>query len=280
MRSIFFVRHKCASMWLCSIVERACVLMGLPYVYFFKSTRWGNDFAAFYHKTRYPVLCCADPEYTEVLSITDFRGVHVVRDPRDILVSAYFSHRNSHWFKPGSEAYLHQQRLRQLSKEEGLMAELEWSERYLRPLANWKYHSLPQVLELKFETLTARPYESMLQIFSFLGLLDSKDWPWWQQLIDTPRFVWNRLTRRWGGWGRWPRRTLPAEKLLGLIYAQELVRLARRPQGTEDPKSHYRKGQPGDWRNHFTPALVEAFKARYPGLVSHLEYEADEDWKL
>jgi hypothetical protein len=279
MRAILFVRHKCASMWLSTIAESACALMGLPYIYFFKSSRLGINFADFYRKKTYPVISCADPEYAEVQALEGFRAVHVVRDPRDVLVSAYFSHRNRHWFKPGTEAYVHQQRLRLLPKEEGLLAELEFSEHYLGPMTRWQYHVMPNILELKFEAVTAQPYESVLQIFSFLGLLDEAVWPWWQQLIDTPRFIWNRLTRRWGGFGSLPRK-IPAEKLLGIVHRLQFARLAHRPQGAEDPQSHYRKGQPGDWRNHFTPALVEAFKARYPGLISQLGYEPDENWTV
>ncbi len=157
--------------------------------------------------------------------------------------------------------------------------EIEFSERYLRPIADWDF-SMPHVLELKFEEVTARPYESVLRIFSFLGLLDEEEWPWWQQLIDTPRFVWNRATRRWGGFGRWPRRTIPAEKLLGIVHALQFSRLARRPRGQEDPRSHYRKGQPGDWRNHFTEEHVALFKERYPGLLVKLGYEPDDNWTL
>lgn len=279
MRSIFFLRNKSASMWLSLMVERACALMGLPYVYFFKSSRWGYDFADFYQRTNYPVMSCANPKYDEVKRITGFRGVHVIRDPRDIIVSAYFSYRNSHWFKPGTELYTHQQRLQKLSKEEGLLLEIELSERYLRPIAEWPYN-LPHVLELKFEEVTAHPYEAALRMFSFLGLLDEEEWSWWQQLTDTPRFVWNRLARRWGGYGRWPRRRIPAEKLLGIVHSMEFARLARRPKGQEDPKSHYRKGQPGDWRNHFTEEHVAAFKERYPGLLPRLGYEPDDNWML
>lgn len=139
-------------------------------------------------------------------------------------------------------------------------------------MADWDY-TMPHVLELKFEDVVERPYESVLRIFAFLALLDEEAWPWWQQLVDTPRFIWNRVTRRWGGLGRWPRYTIPAEKLLGIVHRLQFSRLAHRSRGQEDPASHYRKGQPGDWRYHFTEAHVALFKAHWPGLLEKLGYE-------
>jgi len=51
-----------------------------------------------------------------------------------------------------------------------------------------------------------------------------------------------------------------------------------RHKGQEDPRHHYRRGIPGDWRNHFTPLHVEYFKALYNPLLLKLGYEADVDW--
>ncbi|BBM69335.1 hypothetical protein RmaAA213_11810 [Rhodothermus marinus] len=74
-------------MWLSTIAERACALMGKRYIYFYKSTRFGQDFVEFYRRTSYEVLSCANAEIHEVRQINGFRGVHVVRDPRDVIVS-------------------------------------------------------------------------------------------------------------------------------------------------------------------------------------------------
>jgi hypothetical protein len=48
-----------------------------------------------------------------------------------------------------------------------------------------------------------------------------------------------------------------------------------RAKGQEDPSSHYRKGQAGDWRNHFTPELAARFDAAYGGLLARLGYAAE-----
>jgi hypothetical protein len=63
----------------------------------------------------------------------------VIRDPKDAIVSAYFSHRNTHWFPDYNDWQRHQERLRRLSFDDGLMAEIEFSHRYLNQLASWDF---------------------------------------------------------------------------------------------------------------------------------------------
>jgi len=41
----------------------------------------------------------------------------------------------------------------------------------------------------------------------------------------------------------------------------------------------FRKGQPGNWREHFTPANIAFFKEHTGDLLIRLGYEADMDWK-
>ena len=58
------------------------------------------------------------------------------------------------------------------------------------------------------------------------------------------------------------------------------VKAGGRTPGEEDRSSHYRRGQSGDWVNHFEPVHVEAFKERYNDLLLLLGYETDPDWSL
>jgi hypothetical protein len=51
-----------------------------------------------------------------------------------------------------------------------------------------------------------------------------------------------------------------------------------RKLGEEDASSHGRKGTPGDWRNHFTPALAEEFNATYGEILLATGFETDPDW--
>jgi sulfotransferase family protein len=48
--------------------------------------------------------------------------------------------------------------------------------------------------------------------------------------------------------------------------------IAKRDPGKEDKGSHYRKGVQGDWANHFDSVLAAAFDARYGDVCDSLGY--------
>jgi hypothetical protein len=51
-----------------------------------------------------------------------------------------------------------------------------------------------------------------------------------------------------------------------------------RPPGEENEFSHRRKGIAGDWRNHFTRELGEAFESVCPGLMAVCRYPESGTW--
>ena len=57
-----------------------------------------------------------------------------------------------------------------------------------------------------------------------------------------------------------------------------LLRRTRRKQGDEDVTSHFRKGRPGDWINHFTDDHKALFKELYPEILIGLGYESSNYW--
>lgn len=63
------------------------------------------------------------------------------------------------------------------------------------------------------------------------------------------------------------------------IEASRFERLSGgRPLGREDRTSHFRKGTPGDWQNHFTPKVTAAFKERFGDVLIYAGYEKNKDW--
>lgn len=164
------------------------------------------------------------------------RGVHVIRDPRDTVVSGYFSHRDSH--PEGQWLEEHRGRLQHLSRHDGLLAELTFkaTRQVMDETSRWDFQQ-PDVLELRMEDLIEAPLDQMRKAFEFLRLDELLD-------IDT---------------------------LLGIVDAHSFeAKAAGRTRGQEDPKSHYRKGVAGDWRNHFDQEHIALFKQLYGDLVVRL----------
>ena len=299
----YFGHHKCASTWVWHLVAGVCREIGLRHYMVVQDRRPGahpplKGFAAGgqgnerrkgnFERRRLRervdeagaefVSCItADREQLEALAPT--RGFHVIRDPRDIIVSGYFSHRNSHPTDGLPELAEHRERLRAVSKEEGLLLEMDFARGTLIDLAQWDYDR-PEILELRMEELSAKPYEGFVRIFQHLELLPDEEPTAGRRLLALSlRRTLNRLSAR--PMLRPLRRPMPAtgEILLGAVYGNRFeAKTKGRPAGAEDTRSHYRKGVAGDWINHFTPAHTEAFNERFGDLLVKLGYEQDDDW--
>ena len=189
------------------------------------------------------ILCYMNADARYVAPLKNMRGFHVVRDPRDVVVSAYFSHLHSHPIhgKLGE----HRETLQSVSESKGLMLELEGRVHQFRAMLDWNYDD-PRILELKMEDVTVDAATYVPQIFEFVGL------------------------------GR--KQGLSSELLEEVIENRGFAKLAGRPPGEEDATHHYRKGIAGDWVNHFGPEHIEYFKEHYNDLLLKLGYEKTADW--
>ena len=181
----YFGHHKCASTWIVEILRQVAIEAGLAHLIVLddddaprRGTAADELQSGLLPSSPFDrcapardvdlvganfVSCItADRQQAEVLK--PFRAFHVIRDPRDIIVSAYFSHRNSHPTDGLPHLAAHRAALQEASKDEGLFLEMEFSAHELRELGDWDY-STEDILELKMEDLTARPYETFLSIF-------------------------------------------------------------------------------------------------------------------
>lgn len=161
-----------------------------------------------------------------------------VRDPKDIVVSQYFSWVHSH--ANNSERILTaREKLAEMSPAEGMKMLVNDDQismcravRPWRPLvasgaaAILKYEDLIEDFEGSFERACAH-----LQL------------------------------------------DLDAEYVADLKEKYSFKALAKREPGDEDQTDHYRKGVPGDWKNHFDAELAKAFNAAYGDDCKFLGYE-------
>lgn len=189
----------------------------------------------------YPALFLPKDHFNKVQGAESVRRFVVIRDIRDSLVSGYFSIRYSH---PTDMAHVADQRARlaAMSVEDGLIFLFDGlGDLCAAVQGTWMESGDPM---LRYEDL----------LLDDVNLLESV-------LLDHC--------------------SLPVTRglLRETIEAHRFERLSGgRPLGREDRSSHYRKGTPGDWRNHFTPKVTDAFKARFGDVLIYAGYEKDKDW--
>jgi len=279
-----FGHHKCASMWVHGICEQVCLDLGLRLGCVFDVRDFGGDLPRYVRERRVDFLLCGNADFQQVagLQAENLRAFHYVRDPRDIVVSAYFSHRNSHSTEAWPELLEHREKLRSCTKEQGLFLELESRAQQFQEMRSWKDLAADgSIRSYKIEDVIAKPYETFLEIFDSLGLLDQEYYSASNRLRFLLAKVSGRLEQLLGSSVHLPRaiRALPKERLLGIVHERDFFKLSGgRRQGQADPGSHYRRGVHGDWLNHFSVEHLQFFKQRYGDLVLQYGYETDVDW--
>ena len=275
----YFGHHKGATTWTAQIIRQACDYLGLTMSVLPNERVFNKDLAAYVRRDKVDFVCYVNADYDYVRPVAhELRGFHVVRDPRDIAVSSYFSHLYSHPTTSTWPALAeHRAKLQTLDKDEGLKLEILSSRWEFEHLYKWDY-TLPGMLELQMEKLTQQPQAEYERVFRFLGLLDERADAGGSDVL---RLAVNRALQRSRvlANARWRARQLPLRRLRDIVEANQFTKLAEgRQPGQEDVKSHYRKGVPGDWRNHFNEEHIALFKQQFNDLLVKLGYETDDAW--
>ena len=164
---------------------------------------------------------------------------------------------------------------------------MDFSREWLDHMRDWDY-TRPEVMELKMEEVTVDPVASFSAIYDFLGILDHAEYGLAQRAFGGLIMKINVLNQRGRRFTpfhlpispfRFPRQRLTRRWVEALVHRKSFERLSGgRKKGQENVKSHYRKGQPGDWRNHFTPEHTARFAQEFGDLLITLGYEADASW--
>lgn len=182
--------------------------------------------------------------HADVLRREDVRILHLIRDPRDVLLSA------THYHKSANEPWLHekvsgsepsyQQRLNSLATlHEQYLFELENATgSTIEAMLDWQY-GRPNCLEIRYEELWAdRALSLWSQISSFLGFEGSE--------LDVCRMC---------------------------FWEHSLFGAASRVN-----RRHARSGEAAQWKHEFTTELAEAFLFRFPDALEMLGYEEGDQW--
>jgi len=190
-----------------------------------------------------------------------FTGTHIIRDPRDLLVSGYNYHKWStdSWIvepipdkmrkylkidafkiEKDTTGYTYQELINNVDKEMGLMIELNWRKFSFSHMLKWNYHH-PNIKEIRYEEIFVNELQMFNKIFKHYDFIDKQ--------IET-----------------------------GLECVQKYTFDAKKKRGKVGAEKHGSKGVSGQWEEHFFPELKSIFKERYQDLLVKLGYEKDDNW--
>jgi hypothetical protein len=274
MLRCYFGHHKCGSTWIEAICGDVCVETGHRFGIVFRDQDLGGErLADHVRRTGTEFLAYANAGYDAVDALPPFKGLHVVRDPRDVVVSAYFSHLHSHPTRDWPELVDYRARLQSCDLREGLMLEIDFRAEQFAEMMSWP-DEVPNVLRLRYEDLIANEYKHFVTAFRHLELLDERHFDLKARAANMlHRFVARASGRSLG------RRDVPVERLLGIVWEHDFEKNSGgRRTGEEDVRSHFRKGQAREWVHRFTPEHRQRFHERYAPLLRKYGYESDDRW--
>lgn len=270
----YFGHHKCASTWLGDIAGEMCAATGLVHAQVTNPRMFDRDLKAFASRKRLDFLVYTNANWKFVSVLDDYRAFHVIRDPRDIVVSSYFSHLHSHPTAGWPELIEHRRQLQQVDKEQGMYVVIDFLQDVMEDLATWDYAD-QRILELKMEDVVRSPEQSLVKAFAFLGLVDEAK----SGVTGAVAAAVSSVKRRRSSLIPFRVAPVPPSVLADTLRRNAFtVKAEGRAAGVENVSSHYRKGVPGDWVNHFGPRHKEYFKARWGDLLVKLGYESNDSW--
>jgi hypothetical protein len=160
--------------------------------------------------------------------------VHFVRDPRDALVSNYWSWLKSH--QNNTDTILgFRERAATLSVEEGLI-ELIDAFPMGQQLRTWNDAVFAAVKRVRYEDMLENFDVALADMFALGGV------------------------------------ELTPDIVEGVKAATSFEKITGRKPGDENVNHHFRKGVAGDWENYFTPAVSRKFYDSYGWLGERLGY--------
>lgn len=235
--------HKTGTVWMATVFKAIARRLDANYVDFW--SHYGRldrvlktPFVLLNHNSIFS-------RHAKELRREDVRILHLIRDPRDVLISAMHYHRSAdepwlHEKVSGSKDAPYQQRLNSLATpHEQYLFELENATgSTIEGMLDWQYDR-PNCLEVRYEDLWAdRSLSLWSHIASFLGFEEAE--------LDVCRqCFWEH-------------------SLFG--------------KASSANRRHARSGEVAQWKQEFTPELARAFVHRFPDALQMLEYEDDDHW--
>ena len=228
--------HKAGTIWLKRILRDIASQYGLPF-----HSDQGNELI------RQSGIFLDHHSKINVETLPEYIGSHMIRDPRDIIISRYFYHlwTKEQWAnmpdeKLGGMSY--KSYLNSLSQAEGIAFEIERVSECIEDMVSWNYNN-PKMYEIKYEDLIQNSYAIFEALFKHYGF---KRQAVERSCLITKKYNFSAMTQR---------------------------RIGEINNGV-----HLRSGASGQWRQYFSEFHKSMFKRLYPHALQILGYEKNETW--
>jgi hypothetical protein len=176
------------------------------------------------------------------------RGSHMIRDPRDMIVSGYHYHlwTEEQWARTPQKRYdgkSFQEALNNVGTKRGLILEMErFCREDLQDMLQWDYDD-PAFLELKYEDVIAEESSHFEALFNHYGFHENA-----------------------------------VEVGLKIAEYYSFQNVSGRSFGDVEEQSHLRSGRTSQWEDHFDDELKDRFKDLAGDAVVELGYEENQNW--
>jgi hypothetical protein len=227
MNSIYIhSHHKCASRWAISYFKEIARLNARSFFH--------SDYSIDVAKIDSDLAFFGNSSYDRA-SENNLVGLHFVRNPLNLIVSAYFSHLKTHPEDGWENLTTQRALLKAVNRNDGLHLTTLFLDRSdinagaigpLFAMRSWNYDD-PRFLTVRVEDIVAAPSQTMRKLPAFADLALPQDAGFCFEAIS-------------GG------------RVLGQI----------------DENSHYRSGDANEWKKHIPDALVSYVQAYFPQLLS------------
>jgi Sulfotransferase domain len=218
--------HKCATTWTVRYLSEFCVLNSMNLA----STHYSNLIL-----DRWSNLNIYTNASYQFISLKIDEGVHIIRNPLDILVSAYYSHRNTHSLDGWPELKDQRKILRDVNYSDGVFLTLAFLERDdfydgavgpLHALRRWNYDD-QRFLTVRMEDVVSNPEVVMGSILK-------------------ARF---------------------SESILPSVDNHTFQAVSGRKIGNIDDRSHYRSGKANQWKELLPDAIISYIRAHFTTVL-------------
>jgi hypothetical protein len=242
---IHLTHHKCGTLWFDRIFRNISEKFNFKYQNC-KQEKLEDD----------TDIWLEDHSRVDFTRLASYVGSHMIRDPRDIIISSYFYHLWCHeewcikvpydvWFfnkfgtkpiKKPNKSY--QQILNSLGQEQGILFEMRNAGREtIEEISKWNYHN-PNIIEIRYEDFIYFRENIYRELFLKYGFKEEQ--------IDLA---------------------------LRITAINSFENTSGRELGNEIRRNHLRKGVPGDWKNFFSEKHLYEFKKLFGDILTRLGYE-------